>query len=82
MTERLAKMAWVLDEYHMPVFCIGYHCGPVNPDHWWFPTIGWSVHDSRIYESKADAIVAASKALHREQESIAERINKLQGETP
>ena len=41
MTERLAKMAWVLDEYHMPVFCIGYHCGPVNPDHWWFPTIGW-----------------------------------------
>ena len=77
---RPSKEAWILDDREMPLLSTGHQCVPANPDYWWFPEVGLSVPESRIYDTKADAIVAASKALHQQMDAISARIIQLRRE--
>ena len=85
MSERPTREAWVLSRDGERVLHVtGYQCLPENPDYWWFPTAGASVHESAIYATYDAARSVAIANLRARRESIEGAIADLAyaGEQP
>jgi hypothetical protein len=66
-TERETHMWWIVHpDSGLPTYAEGRRCTPENPGHWWFPTVGYSLPETRL-----------TKRAEAEREAIDERLQKL-----
>lgn len=60
MREREERDFWTAVEGRVRL-ATGLDCRPHNPDAWYFPTLGVSMHESQLYATRADAVEHASE---------------------
>jgi hypothetical protein len=54
-TERETHMWWIVHpDSGLPTYAEGRRCTPENPGHWWFPTVGYSLPETRLYGQAID----------------------------
>lgn len=73
---RESRMWWVLHpDTQMPTYAEGQDCG--NAGYWWFPTVGYSLPSTDMYETEPEATVAALLQAQRDRDAVDDRIRRL-----
>lgn len=60
--KREKRQWWYVNDAGRPAQVTGYDCQPQEPPYWWCPSIGYSMPESKLYESED---VARSMAIQQ-----------------
>lgn len=83
--EREQREWWLVGDSGRPVKHTGYSCAPADADdltgaagYWWFPTYGYSVPESKLYESEGQARAEALRQARVEFARVAALVTELE----
>ncbi|MHB8589812.1 MAG: tyrosine-type recombinase/integrase [Candidatus Dormibacteraceae bacterium] len=76
--DREARNWWVVHEGAV-ISATGYEMGPASRGEWWFPSLGWSMHEGRdIFPSASEARATAIHLLVAERDAINRKVDALE----
>lgn len=80
---RETKEFWLSDTDSLTVKKeIGYRCTPANPDMWFFPVAGYSIHESQCHTCRETAELSLRMYIGEQMALLKEAIAKLPKPNP
>lgn len=77
--EREAREWWCVTEGRI-CKAIGYDCKPLNPESWWFPSLGWSMQEGfHVFPTEEEARQKCIAELIDERDQINRKLEALRG---